>query len=187
MVQFMIVDIKLIPNVLSLMDRDKEHIALIACYKIWPCKMFRERIFMTSRVTSLQARNDTQETFVEELACSQASANKRNELLQNENSRLKEEIAMLLALSAVKLTSSSKKTIMAEEVKESIGERVKNRNTRRIRGRSAKSSNGNIRRSNSGAENQNHSTEHLCIHQSSKLGQPNQPILQALDGSQCYG
>ena len=59
MVQFMIVDIKLIPSVLSLMDRDKEHIALIACYKIWPCKMFRERIFMTSRVTSLQARNDT--------------------------------------------------------------------------------------------------------------------------------
>jgi hypothetical protein len=147
MAPFMEVNINLIPIVLSIVNRDvSKDVALSACYKIWSCKMFRERIYMTSQVTSLQARNDTLETFAVELACSQASANKRRELLQNENSRLKEEIAVLLASSAFKLTSSCKKTVMVEEVEESIGKRVKNRNTRRKRERSDKSSNGNTRR-----------------------------------------
>ena len=132
MTPFMDLDINLIPNVLSIMDRDDYgNVALSACYKIWSCKMFRERINMTSQVNNLQARNDSLKAMVEELGCAQASVNEENEQLQSEIATLKEQIAILMASNA-KSASSNKKIDTFEG---SIGERVKKRNFNRKRGR----------------------------------------------------
>jgi len=98
MTPFMDLNINLIPNIISAIDRDvSETVALSACCKIWSCKMFRERIGMASQVKYLQARNDSLKVMVEELGCTQTSVNKKIEQLQDENATLTEQIAMLLA------------------------------------------------------------------------------------------
>ena len=128
MTPFMDLNINLIPNIISAIDRDvSETVALSACYKIWSCKMFRERIGTASQVKYLQARNDSLKVMVEELGCAQTSVNKKIEQLQDENATLTEQIAMLLA------SKLSNEKIKKNEG--SIGERVAKRKISRKRGR----------------------------------------------------
>lgn len=119
---FMDVSINLLPIVLSELrgwDRcDQECIALNACYKLWSCKMFRERISMASQVDHLQAANDQLQVT--------------NNQLQDENVALKEQIAKLLAANG---KPNSTKNANLTFVSASIGERVKERNANRKRGR----------------------------------------------------
>ena len=121
---FMDVSINLLPIVLSELgwDRyDQECIALNACYKLWSCKMFRERISMismASQVDHLQAANDQLQAA--------------NDQLQDENDALKEQIAKLLASNG---KPNSTKNANLTYVSGSIGERVKERNANRKRGR----------------------------------------------------
>lgn len=102
---FMDVSINLLPNVLS------KYLGLSASYKLWSCKIFRERISMASQVNHLQAANDQ---------------------LQDENDALKEQIANLLA--AIGKPRSTKNANLTF-VSASIGERVKERNANKKRGR----------------------------------------------------
>jgi hypothetical protein len=111
---FMDVSINLLPILLSKLGWDKydnECIALNACYKLWSCKMFRERISMASQVKHLQAANDQ---------------------LLDENNALKEQIAKLFAANG---KPKSTKNANLTYVSTSIGERVKERNANRKRGR----------------------------------------------------
>jgi seryl-tRNA synthetase len=108
------VSINLLPIVLSKLGWDKydsECIALNACFKLWSCKMFRERISMASQVKHLQAAN---------------------EQLLDENNSLKEQIAKLLAANG---KPNSTKNANLTYVSASIGARVKERNAHRKRGR----------------------------------------------------
>jgi hypothetical protein len=111
---FMDVSINLLPIVLSKLGWDKydsECIALNPCYKLWSCKMFRERISMASQVKHLQAANDQ---------------------LLDENNALKEQIAKLFAANG---KPKSTKNANLTYVSASIGARVKERNANRKRGR----------------------------------------------------
>lgn len=112
---FMDVSINLLPNVLS------KYLGLSASYKLWSCKMFRERISMismASQVDHLQAANDQLQAA--------------NDQLQDENDALKEQIAKLLASNG---KPNSTKNANLTYVSGSIGERVKERNANRKRGR----------------------------------------------------
>jgi hypothetical protein len=105
---FMDVSINLLPIVLS----DVSYLGgLSASFKLWSCKMFRERISMASQVKHLQAANDQ---------------------LLDENNALKEQIAKLLAANG---KPKSTKNTNLTFVSTSIGERVKERNANRKRGR----------------------------------------------------
>jgi len=112
---FMDVSINLLPNVLS------KYLRLSASYKLWSCKMFRERISMismASQVDHLQAANDQLQVT--------------NNQLKDENVALKEQIAKLLAANG---KPNSTKNANLTYVSGSIGERVKERNANRKRGR----------------------------------------------------
>jgi len=131
---FMDLDIKLLPQFLSQikeLSSGYHHNALSAYYKIWSCKMFRDRIEMASRIGNLQAKNVRLNAKVEELEGAKERDNERNEQLEDENSQLKEQIAKLMAQNP-KPRSKSKKP---ETVAGSIAERVKGRSNTRKRGR----------------------------------------------------
>mmetsp|Transcript_11895 Transcript_11895/g.22004 ORF Transcript_11895/g.22004 Transcript_11895/m.22004 type:complete len:487 (-) Transcript_11895:112-1572(-) len=139
---FMNLDIKLIPQLLARIKRrsfvEYDKIVLNAFYKIWACKMFRERIEIASRMDNLQAKNECLNAKVEELESVHAIDTKRNEQMEDDNSKLVAEneslqgqIAKLIARNATPRSKNNK----PEMGTGSIAERVRKRKNTRKRGR----------------------------------------------------
>ena len=117
---FVELDIKLIPYLLKKIQDGNaiyKDFALTVLFKIWACKMFRDRVEMASQLESLKTR-------VQQLETAQVVLEQRNVNKEEENKRLK-SIAQ-----NEQSRSESKRVVVANG---SIAERVKRRkNTRKV-------------------------------------------------------
>lgn len=116
-------EIKLIPHIIA----RRCAFPMQVIYKIWSCKSFRERIDTASQITNLQTKNECLTAKMEELVLD----NKRNEQLEDENSKLVAEnkrLKEVIAKMVVQNVETNKKP------ESSIAERVKTRkNVKRTR------------------------------------------------------
>lgn len=132
---FLHFDIGLAPQILSKFmnstDRLKLGESLTATYKILKCKLFRQRLELSSQTKKLQIDHDALKKREEETRMKNEQLESDNAALSEENRKLKEQIALLMSQSSADLKTNHSE---AEQNVGSIAQRVKTRAKRRKRG-----------------------------------------------------
>lgn len=136
---FMDMDIRHVPHFLCKLAESRIFCGFGASplnimYKLFSCKMYREKIKVESQVIHLQATNSTLSASVDRLENAHAITEEKAEHLKNANSKLQDENKRLREQLA-KLALQKSNNQMAEPETGSIAERVKTRSMSRKRGR----------------------------------------------------